>query len=144
MSGSAMADAFVTMLTAPSVFGPGAVTIGDYSVLEKVTGSCAIVNFAGVGSRDQTFGGAKVRVWRWQVDGYAKGQADDRILAMRGISVVDAIVACLEKDSTLQGTSFKTDAVDVTHTPGVLLEIGGNYWLPAGTVNVEAEELPDG
>jgi len=143
MSGSAMADAFVTMLTAPSVFGVGAVTIGDYSVLEMVSGSCAIVNFAGVEERTQTFGNAKERVWRWQIDGYAMGNADDRGHAMRSIKVVDAIIGCIKGSDTLLGTVFATNVVSVVHTPGFALEIGGLYWIPA-TVNVEASELPDG
>ena len=133
MSASAMLDALVTLLSAASAFGSDMVTKATYDVLERASGSCAVLNVTGIHSRPDSFGNSRSRTrdWTFQIDAFAKDTGDPDALRSRLISIFDIVTGTLESDDTLQGTAEVTGDIDGNFSTATALEVGGALWLPA-------------
>ena len=130
MSGSAIADALVTMLGAASAFGSTAVG-KDYKVLESSSGSCCVVTWRRFTSVESTYGGATHdRQWTHTIQGFIKDQGDAVSLLGRVITFSDTILNVIEKDGTLQGTVNEVVRVDAARDLNAAVQAGGAFWVP--------------
>ncbi len=129
-SSSAIADGLVTMLSAASVFGPNMVTKDTYDVLERASGSCAVVSFFSVESEVVAFQNDRERSWTMLVSMYLKDTNDVEALGRRVYTAVDTVITCLDADDTIQGTVSRTDSITMNKVPERAVEAGGFIWLP--------------
>ena len=137
---SAVCDALITMLSATSVFGASAVGL-TYKVLETASGSAAVVvSLTGFNSISISFGGDKERSWIFGTKLYVKDTGNPNTALARVGKCVDATLACLESDDTLQGTVDTILAIRGSRDPDRLEETGGAIWLPV-EVGIEVREL---
>jgi hypothetical protein len=143
MSASAIADALVTMLSATSAFGSGAVSKSSYKVLETSSASCAVVSPLSMTSIPTTFGSPRdrERLWTFRVQGFRKDTGDPDAVLSGVYAIIDAIVDCVEGDDTVQGTGEATGEFEMEHTPGEALIVGGAAWVPV-FVDVGIKEWP--
>ena len=131
MSGSAIADAIVTMLSATSCIGTDAVST-DYVVLEKTSGSCAVVNWVGMNEKLSTFGDPadKEIVWTHLIMGFVKDEGDPIEIYKRVLDFPDKVVTTLRSDDTLQGTVEMVKAIRGRRDPELAARAGAATWLP--------------
>ncbi len=142
MSGSAIADALVTMLGAASAFGSTAVG-KDYSVLERSSGSCCVVTWRRFSSVTTTYGkGSHDRQWTHSIQGFVKDLGDPISLLGRVLTFSDTVLNVLEHDDTLQGTVKKVDRVDAARDLNAAVQAGGAFWIPI-FVDVISTEFSD-
>lgn len=132
MSGSAIADALVTMLGATSAFGPECVSKEDYSVLERASGSALMVMPAGFENGVRTFGvtSSKAVTWRFNVEAYAKDTGDPRAVLNQVYKLADVVKAVIDADMTAQGTAKKVILSNGERPRDTYVETGGATWLP--------------
>ncbi len=142
MSGSAMADALITMLSATSCFGASMVSKNSYQILEQSTGSAAIVVWRNFNTVSAAFGNptAKDIVWTLEVTAFCKDTGDPQTLLDKTFAAVDVILNCLKADDTLQGTAENVVAIRGSRKPDEIVEAGGAVWLPI-SVEVDAKEF---
>jgi len=131
MSGSAIADAIITMLSATSSIGTDAVS-KDYKVLETTSGSCCVVNWLGMNERMIAFGNPadKEVIWTHIIQGFAKDEGDATEVFKRLLDFPDKIVTTLRADDTLQGTVEEVRAIRGKRDPELAVQAGGAVWLP--------------
>jgi hypothetical protein len=132
MSASAIADALVTMLSAASVFGSGAVSKSSYKVLETVAASCAVVSPLRCETVPVTFGSPRERErnWTFRIQGFRKDTGDADAVLNGVYAIIDGVIDCVESDDTVQGTALATGDFVIEHTPGEALTVGGAAWVP--------------
>lgn len=139
MGASAISDALVTMLSAASVFGDGMVTKDDYGVLERASGSCAVVEWVGLGGEPTAIGGEFDDLYTHEIAAFAKDLDDPKATLRRVLSVIDGVVSCIRADQSLQGTAGgKVQEIRANREPRVSLEAGGQRWLP---IFIEVDSL---
>ena len=131
MSGSAIADAIITMLSAASAMGASAVS-KDYKVLETTAGSCCVVNWLGMNEKMSAFGNptAKEIVWTHIIHGFVKDEGDANAALQKVIGFPDTVVTTLRSDDTLQGTVEEVLAIRGKRDPELAIRAGGATWLP--------------
>ena len=140
ISGSAIVDALLDMLSASTVFGTGGVTRGLYNVLETASACCAIVQTPRVSSAHENFG-TWTRTWTIPVDTFYAEEADASLTFDRLLTGQNAVLTCLEADESLLGTVDKIVEIEVSDTGGVAMEVGGRVWLPCPLRIVATEML---
>jgi len=143
MSGSAIADAIITMLSATSCIGTGAVS-KDYKVLETTTGSCAVVNWLGMNEKSVAFGNPadKEILWTHSILGFVKAGGDVSETYQRVLDFPDKVVTTLRSDDTLQGTVTEVKAIRAKRDPELGATAGGTLWFPV-FFEVDSIEWPD-
>ncbi len=142
MSGSAIADALVTMLGAASAFGSTAVG-KDYSVLERSSGSCCVVTWRRFTSVESTYGGGSHdRQWTHSIQGFIKDLGDPISLLGRVLTFSDTILNVIEHDGTLQGTVNSVNQVNAARDLNAAVQAGGAFWIPI-FVDVVSTEFSD-
>ena len=142
MSGSAMADALITMLSATSCFGASMVSKNSYQILEQASGSAAIVVWRNFTSVPTAFGNATAKdiVWTFEVTAFCKDTGDPQTLLNMTFAAVDVILNCLKADDTLQGTAENVVTIRGSRKPDEIVSAGGATWLPI-SVEVDAKEF---
>ncbi len=140
MSGSAIADAIITMLSAASAIGIDAVS-KDYKVLETTGASCCVVNWLGFNEKRITFGGDDEIIWTHIIHGFAKDEGDANAALQRVIAFPDTILTTLRSDDTLLGTVEKIVAIRGNRDPELAIRAGGATWLPV-FFEVDSQEWP--
>jgi len=143
MSGSAIADAIITMLSATSSIGTDAVS-KDYAVLETTSGSCAVVNWLGMNEKPVAFGDPtdKDIVWTHLITGFVKDEGDINEMYQRVLDFPDIVVTTLRSDDTLQGTVENVIAIRGRRDPELAAIAGGARWLPV-FFEVDSLEYPE-
>lgn len=132
MSGSAIADALVTMLGAASAFGSEAVSKDDYACLERASGSAVMVQPEGFSNIVLTFGAPTKKHVTWQIglEVYVKDTGDPAKVLNRLWSVQDVIKGVIDSDDTALGTAKKVVLDRGTRPRDTYTEAGGATWLP--------------
>ena len=132
MSASAIADAYVTMLGAASVFGSGNVTKGDYGVLNRASGSCCVVEWSFLDGGPATVGGGDPEhEWTHELALFVRDSGDTARTAERTLTAIDAVVGCLMADQSLQGEAAgNLQGIRADRAPREAIEVGGHRWLP--------------
>lgn len=104
-SASTISAAFVTTLSAASAFGSGGCDT-DFSVLERNSGSCVVVEFASFRSVAESFGNpsAKNNTWTFRFLVYSKDMGNPKETRRRVVNCVDAFLDAIGNDDTLLGT----------------------------------------
>ncbi len=135
-SPSAIMEGMTTLLSAASVYGTGMVGRGTYDVLERASGSCAVIECVGLSSEVDAFGnGQKTRTYTFVVQNFYKDTGDGVTYKNRAIQGMGKVIACLESDQTYQGqldpqTGF-TSQIQGKLTPGQVVQVGGTtVWIP--------------
>ena len=141
MSASAIADGFVTMLSAASCLGVGAVSKEDYGVIERVATCCLVIEGFRLESNVVAFGSPpdRERLWTFLMTGYSKDTGDGKAAMNRTYGIVDAVVAAVESDPTVQGTGEDAGVVAATREPGEAYIVGNVTFLPVH-IDVEVKE----
>lgn len=130
MSGSAIADALVTMLSATSVLGSGNVSKSSYQVLEIASTCSAVVQWTRLRTEQNTFGGSHKRIWDMDIHAFIR-DTNDPVAAVNNVwSITDKIVACLDADPTLLGTCVDTGLLNGNRDPEQAYVVSGATWLP--------------
>jgi hypothetical protein len=124
---SAINEAWLTNLSAASVFGEGQVS-NDYGVMESTSACCCIVNPVGYVWEAMTFGNNRRNAWQWLLEVKVKDQGDSGQLNRNAIAITDKVLATLQSDDELQGTVREIGAVEMSRDPKVLEEIQGHVW----------------
>jgi hypothetical protein len=141
MSASAIADGFVTMLSATSVMGAGMVSKNSYQVLETSTGSCAVVQWTNMRSGPSVFGAnyQSRRMWTFLIYAFIRDTGQAEAVRNRLWTATDTILTAVENDPTVQGTAFAVRGVTGNYQPEQFVQAGGATWLPA-SFSVDVEE----
>jgi len=131
ISGSAIGDALVTMLSAASVFGPGRVADDDWSIIEHSEKS-AVVELVGFTAQMHTFGvPADFEVtWNHVIYIYVRDTGDAPAVKRNQIAIIDRVLGTILADDTLQGTVEKLTNVTGARDPTSIFTIpSGESWL---------------
>ncbi len=128
MRASAISDAFVTLLSAASVYGSGFVSKGKYDILETTSGSCAVIFSTGVTSTETAFG-ARDRDWSYTIENFFKFTGDVDAMTHMATCALDLVVATLESDPTIQGTAAGIGSIQGRIPPFANVEAAGAYWM---------------
>ena len=139
MSGSAIADALVTMLSAASVLGSGNVSKSSYQVLESAATHSAVVQWTGIRTEQNAFGGQHRRIWDMDMHVFIRDTNDPVAAINRVWSLTDKIIACLDADPTLLNTCTDTGMLSANRDPEQAYVVGGATWLPFH-MNLEVQE----
>ena len=141
MSGSAIADGLITMLSAASAFGSDAVA-KDFSVLERSSGSCCVVSWRRFVSVPAAFGDptAKDRQWTHTIMGFVKDLGDAKSTLGRVMKFGDVVLGVIEANDSLQGTVNSVDRVEGGRDLNAAVRVGGANWIPI-FIDVVSTEL---
>lgn len=126
---SAINEAWLTNLSAASVFGSGQVA-NDYSVMESTSACCCVVNPIGYTWEAQTFGNSRQISWQWLLEVKVKDQGDPVALNKNAIWITDKVLGTIQGDDTLQGTIQGVGAVEMSQDLREIEEIQGHAWRP--------------
>ena len=129
-SGSAICDGVVTLLTATSMLGASMATVNNWKVLEKTSGSCAVVSITGLSFEPTTFGTNKDQVWTIAILGYIKDTNHPTDDLSKINTMITSFADAIASDDTLQGTVGIVRSFRATRRAGDRLEIGGALWHP--------------
>lgn len=126
---SAINQAFLTNLSAASVFGEGQVS-NDYGVMESTSACCCVVNPIGYLWEAMTFGNNRKNTWQWLLEVKVKDQGDPGQLNRNAIAITDKVLLTLQSDDSLQDTVMGIGAVEMSQDLRELEEIQGHAWRP--------------
>lgn len=131
-SASAVADGFVTLLSATSCLGSGNVPVdsvskSSYRVLETAASAACVVAWNTYESRPQR--GARHQMWSFQLRLFVRDLGNPEQTLERSFSVPQLVIDTIESDLTVQGTAVEIQYIAATNTPGDVWDVGGQMWL---------------
>jgi hypothetical protein len=131
-SASAVADGFVTMLSATSCLGAGGTLVesvakDSYKVLETAASAACVVSWTGFASTPSR--GTREQVWNFQLRLFIRDLGNPIQTLQRSYSVPQLVLNTLHSDLTVQGAAVEIQNITGTNTPGDVWETGGQIWL---------------
>ena len=129
MSASAQIDAVVTILSAASCFGPNMVAKSTYDVLDRASGSCAVISPGNYKFNVDTFGRNTTDQLRLSLEMYVKDTGDPSTFHARVVRTIDTTASALRAALDLLGTG-EIYEFDASYQSGKAIENGGNIWVP--------------
>lgn len=121
---SAIIDAFVTNLSAASVFGSEQVST-DYDVMVSTSACCCVVSITSYENTAMTFGNNRHDTYNAFLQAYIKDTGDHPTLKRNVFVVMDKMIATLKTDDELQGTAKGLGRVQIEHDPELMYSNGG-------------------
>jgi len=131
ISASAIGDALVTMLSAPSVFGAGHVADDDWSVVSTAT-CTAMVEWTNFRAMPTAFGNPPpLEVdWRVMVYIFVRDTGDPVSCKRNLVKATDLVLSTIAADATLQGTVEGVPEISGARDPlNVYTVQSGETWL---------------
>ena len=129
MSASAMLDALVTVLSAASCFGASMVGKSTYDVLDRASGSCAVVSPGSYKSVVDTMGLSTTDQLDISLEMWVKDNGDVSTFHARVVRMIDTTASTLRSNLHLLGTG-EIYEFNASYQSGRALEHGGNIWVP--------------
>lgn len=129
-SASAMADGFLALLGAASVFGSDNVSKNSYKILETSACAAVVISYARAVSEPVAFGDYnRQRDWVFNLRLYLRDTGNPIDLLNRTFTATETMLDALETDPTVQGTAVKINSIDINNSPGETFVVGGQTWL---------------